>query len=412
MGDISLSDTEVLKFAIGNGMIDAALVRKMIEMQKRKELLAKHEYAMWQSVDGKWRTHVMDHGVRKILKRSTKEDLEDAIIDFMEELELNPILEDVFKEYNDGREEIGQISKASHMRYQQDFDRYYGPIRQRKIKSLSADELCEFMEKRTLELELTRKAFVNFRTITKGMFKRAYRKKLISFRVEEEVLDAIDLSESKFKKTAKEDYQEVFSEEEYERYVEFLTENPDKWNMALLLILVSGLRGGEVVTLKRDDLEEKGDFFVIRVHRTETRYKNDSGAYVYGVKDSPKTEAGNRSAVVPKQFKWLYGRLMSMGCSSDGWLFSHDGNRLTTNSLRRRQEINCKRLGFYHKSPHKGRKTYGSILLDNHVDSNMILQQMGHADLSTTERFYHRNMKNEQKKADILSSIELFGTKV
>ena len=61
----------------------------------------------------------------------------------------------------------------------------------------------------------------------------------------------------------------------------------------------------------------------------------------------------------------------------------HD-TRITTNSLRRRQELNCKRLGFYQKSPHKGRKTYGSILLDNNLDSNMIMQQMGHTDISTT----------------------------
>ena len=116
-----------------------------------------------------------------------------------------------------------------------------------------------------------------------------------------------------------------------------------------------------------------------------------------------------RKAVVPRQFGWIYD-IIIRNPDEEGYVFTNGGHRFTTNSLRRRQEVNCKKLGFYHKSPHKGRKTYGSILLDNHVDSNLILQQMGHTDLSTTERFYHRNMKDAQKKADIISGIDIFST--
>lgn len=38
----------------------------------------------------------------------------------------------------------------------------------------------------------------------------------------------------------------------------------------------------------------------------------------------------------------------------------------------------------------------------------MIIQQMGHTDISTTENHYHRNMKNIEKKADIISKIRIF----
>ena len=86
------------------------------------------------------------------------------------------------------------------------------------------------------------------------------------------------------------------------------------------------------------------------------------------------------------------------------------GERITTNCLRRRQELNCIRLGMKQRSPHKGRKAYGSILLDNGVDANLILQQMGHADIGTTERFYHRNMKDTERKAEIISDIGIFDT--
>jgi integrase len=268
---------------------------------------------------------------------------------------------------------------------------------------------------RVAELNLTSKAFCNFKTITKGMFKRAYRKKWVDFRVEEEVLEVIDLSEKKFRKIRKEDYQEVFSEEEYSEYVKFLSDNPDIWNLALLLILVTGLRGGEVVTLSYEDIELRDGFFAIKVHKTETRYKDKKGKYVYAVKEEPKSDAGLREAIVPRQFNWMYDAFRKAGnCTGTGFIFTNPktGNRCTTNSLRRRQERNCKQLNIYQKSPHKGRKTYGSILLDNKLDNNLIIQQMGHADISTTEIHYHRNMKNLEKKADLISRIPSFDIKI
>ena len=43
-----MTDAEMLKFAIENGIIDTALVREKIEMQKRQEILKAHPYDIWQ----------------------------------------------------------------------------------------------------------------------------------------------------------------------------------------------------------------------------------------------------------------------------------------------------------------------------------------------------------------------------
>lgn len=79
--------------------------------------------------------------------------------------------------------------------------------------------------------------------------------------------------------------------------------------------------------------------------------------------------------------------------------------RLTTNCIRKRQERNCSKLGFYKKSPHKIRKTYGSILLDHNIDNRMIMEPMGHTDISCTENYYHRNRRSIDAKSQILSNI-------
>ncbi|MBD5530240.1 MAG: tyrosine-type recombinase/integrase [Lachnospiraceae bacterium] len=67
--------------------------------------------------------------------------------------------------------------------------------------------------------------------------------------------------------------------------------------------------------------------------------------------------------------------------------------------------VRCEKLGIYKKSPHKLHKTYGSILLDHNIDNRMIVEQMGHTDISCTENPYHRNRRNLDAKSQILSSI-------
>ena len=45
---------------------------------------------------------------------------------------------------------------------------------------------------------------------------------------------------------------------------------------------------------------------------------------------------------------------------------------------------------------------------DNKIDDNLVIQQMGHVDISTTEEYYHRSMKSVERKAEILNEIPIF----
>lgn len=76
--------------------------------------------------------------------------------------------------------------------------------------------------------------------------------------------------------------------------------------------------------------------------------------------------------------------------------------------IRKRLYLSCRRLGIKKKSPHKLRKTYVSILLDNGVDKRLVQDVAGHAQISTSERNYHRNRKSDQKKEQILSNLPEF----
>lgn len=395
---------DMLQFIISNGMIDISDVQSRMDAMERKELLSKHPHTIWQGKDGKWYTYLSsEENTRKLIKRTTREALNDCIVKFYKAESENPTIKEVFEEWNNRRLELKKISDATHLRNKQIFNRHYKEFGNRRIKSLSVDELEDFLEEQIPEYNLTAKAFSNLKTVTRGFLKRAKKRKLINFSAEDVFVD-LDTSDVDFHKVIKEDYEEVFDEEEMSLMVRYLEQNLDAKNIGILLMFVTGIRVGELVALKHDVFD--GNTFKIR--RTETRYLLEEGKYAYDIKEYPKSEAGVRTVIIPEDYAWLSTKIRSLNPFGDYVFVDSQGKRMTTNCIRRRQERNCRKLDIYRKSPHKIRKTYGTILLDNNIDNRLIMGQMGHTDIMCTENHYHRNRKSIEKKSDILSAIPDF----
>jgi len=399
-----MNESEILKYATENGMINLSYVQEKIEMEKRKELLEKHPYKIWEGRDGKWYTYLPDETKGRVLKKRTSENaIENDIVEYWKSESENPTISEVFHEWNDRRLELRKISKATHLRNRQIFERHYSEFGCRKIKTASTEEFEDFLEEQISEKELTAKAFSNLKTVTRGLLKRAKKRKLISFNVEELFQD-LDTSETDFRKVIKEDYEEVFSEDEMPIMVDYLKENLDAKNIGILLMFATGIRVGELVALKHEVFD--GNTFKIR--RTETRYMGEDGKYVYDIKEFPKSEAGVRTVIIPDDYIWLCSKIKMLNPFGEYIFTDTNGKRMTTNCIRRRQEKNCKKLGIYRKSPHKIRKTYGTILLDHNIDNRLIMEQMGHTDIACTENHYHRNRRSIDAKSQILSSLPEF----
>lgn len=402
-----MNDNEILKYAIKNGMIDLPYVQEKINMEKRNELLEKHPYKIWEGKDGKWYTYLPDEKKGRVLrKRTSKNAIENDIVEYWKSELENPTISEVFHEWNDRRLELHKISNATHLRNRQIFERHYDEFGERKIKTVSAEEFGDFLEEQISEKELTAKAFSNLKTVTRGLLKRAKKHKFISFNVEELFQD-IDTSEADFRKVIKEDYEEVFSEDEMPIMIDYLKENLDVKNIGILLMFATGIRVGELVALKHEVFDDN----TFKIRRTETRYLGEDGKYIYAVKEFPKSEAGLRTVIIPDDYTWLCSKIRMLNPFGEYIFTDKNGKRLTTNCIRRRQERNCRKLGIYRKSPHKIRKTYGTILLDHNVDNRLIMEQMGHTDIACTENHYHRNRRSIDAKSRILSSLPEFQTK-
>ena len=400
-----MNNQDILKYAIEHGMINVSCIEEQINMNKRKELLEKHPYKIWKGSDGKYHTYLPDEDKKRVpRKRNTQKEIEDLIVEFWKEKQENPTVEEVFNEWNDRRVRLKKIKKATHFRYTQDFKRYYKEFGNRKIKSLEPEEIEDFLEEQISEYDLTAKAFSELKIITRGLLKRAKKRKLITFNVEA-IFQELDTSDSDFCKVIKEDYQEVFDEDEMPIMMEYLEKNLDIYNLAILLMFVTGIRIGEAVALKHSDF----DGCTFKIRRTETRYK-ENGKYVYDIDDYPKSPAGVRTVIIPKQYEWLANTIKKTNPFCE-YIFMKDGERMHTQTIRLRQKRICDKIKIYRKSPNKIRKTYGSILLDNHIDERLIIGQMGHTNILCTEQHYHRNRRGIERKQDILSSIPEFQSK-
>ncbi len=414
------SNAEILKYLQDQGRIDPDTIQCEMQMAEKTKYLDMHPYEIWKGSDESYCTYFPDETAKdgRVRRKSKdKKNLENLIIKFWKEKEEKVTVEDVFNEWNDRRLRLNQISHATYDRNVRVFKRHFTALRKREIKNLTVQEISDFLEEEIADKKLSAKSFSNLKGIAKGFLKRAQTRGLIKFSVNQMMMD-LDLSDSCFSRNEKVDEDDVFTEKEFIQLSSYLKEHPDIWNLGIMLILSSGVRVGELVTLKWSDFLDE-TYTQFRVNRTETYHsepdpdskknskKHTTMKNVYEVKESPKTLAGRRIVTIPDECIWILKELRKINPFGE-YIFMRDGKRMTANTIRARLYRVCEKIGIQKKSPHKGRKAYASILLDHGVDNAFIIAQLGHTDISCTETYYHKDRKSNATKSAIVNSIPEF----
>lgn len=394
------SQTEMLQFAIENGILDESTIQEKMIMNERKKYLEKHPYKIWQGKDEKWYTYLPDaDSGRKMKRLSTKKAIEDSIVDYYKELEVNPTIEMVFEEWINQKLEYNEIKKQTYDKYQTEFDRFFtnNPyvknFGKRKVKHVTEDDLENFIKTTIAKMELTQKAYSGMRILINGIFKKA--RKLTDISISSFMKD-LDISQRAFKKRIVRKENEVYQEGEAELLTDYLKSQKDDIRcQALLLIFQAGLRVGELCGLKESDIGEK----YIHVQRTEIKYKDVDGNWKIDVQEFPKSEAGDRYIIISESAMETINNVLRIRSNGE-FLFSENGKRVRSNGMRRKLMRCCEKAGVQYKSNHKIRKTYGTMLIDGGVDDSIVAEQMGHTDISTTRKYYYFSNKSEEKKRE------------
>lgn len=387
----NLSDAELLKYAIENGMIDTALVHEKIEMQKRKDLLSKHKYDIWEGSNGKWYTYLPDEKKGRILKkRNSQKDIEDLVIDYYKKLEETHYLEDVFLEWLEDKLAFGEIQKQTYDRYKTDFYRFFDnqEIAKCDIKYITEDDLELFIKQSIKEKGLTNKAYAGMRTIIIGIFQRAKKKKYTDISITQFFGD-LDISKRTFKKRIIRDEDSVFTDNEVSMIANFIMENPTLINLGILLAFQTGIRVGELAALKPSDVDKD----ILHINKTEVRYRGEDNKYVFEVRESAKTDASNRDVILGSDALRTLKMIERINPNGE-YLFMKDGERIKEKAFSVKITKICRYVGINERSMHKTRKTYATKLINAQVDERIIIKQLGHTDISCTKNFYYYNNKD------------------
>lgn len=401
---VELTEKELLNYAIENGIIDVHTIQTKIMMNERKKYLEMHESNIWQGADGKWRTYFQDatcKSGRRMVKRLTRESVDDAIVDFYKDKEEEPYIEQVFYQWVNSKLSYGEITKQSYDRYETDYHRFFDNSRISKVKfrHITEDMLEDFIKNTIHEMQLTSKTWSGLRILINGIFKYGKRKKYTIMSISQFMGD-LDLSSRAFAKKKKQG-KKVFTDEEVGNIVEYIYSKPASiTNFGILLAFQTGLRPGELVSLKWSDVGER-----LNVSKSEVRYKNDDGTYQLEIIDSTKTEAGMREVVLTDEARKILKQIRLLNPFGE-YIFMENGKRKTGKAFTNKMYRICDSIGIERRSLNKTRKTYATHLINGGVDEVIIKEQMGHTEIATTRKYYYfNNLKCADEERQIKNAI-------
>ena len=142
--------------------------------------------------------------------------------------------------------------------------------------------------------------------------------------------------------------------------------------LAVKLNFLLGLRVGEVVSIKWNDISENH----LHVIREEVRNQELGTCEVV---EHTKTHTDQYVLLVPKA-----AALLEKIDRQSEYIFTRNGERITSRQIAYVLEKYAERNGTRTKSTHKMRKTYASVLHTNGVPLDEIRAQLGHRDSQTT----------------------------
>lgn len=378
------------------------------EMKKinEKELLEnQHPYKIWEGKNGSWYTHLPPD--RKLLRKATYEKLIDALQDFYLEEQFSPTVQQVFDTWIVDKLSKQEIQPGSADRYQTDFFRFFvkSEFANRKIKSVSEDDLECFIRAQIALHGLSQKTFAGLRILIRGIWKKAKKDGYTSISITEFMGD-LDLSRNIFKKRVVERENEVFLEDELPSLTAYLNrEEASLWDLGVALILETGLRVGELSALQRADWDGG---YVLKVRRSESRFRDETGKNTLTVKDFTKTDAGMRDVLLSKQAQLILKRIVTLNPNGIFLFENQMGKRIRGNTFNKHLDIILRRLGMHHRSIHKARKTYGTRLIDGGCEDSLIMQQLGHTSVETTRKYYYfANSTRKHQLAQVQKALEL-----
>lgn len=403
------NENDILKYAIENGMINLQDVQKEIAMKKRENLLAQHPYSIWQGKDGKWRTRIPDPIMgKKMIKRTTREAVEDAIIEYIGNQDTVNIITFDMAYHNWRKTKDQLVTDNSTCHYDTDYRRYFenNDFAKTDITKITEEDIQVFMVDTIKRLNLCQKGAKTLFSYIRNTFKSAIinRKK---FDIELDCNPTEFLEAKMFypycntKKKSKD--QIIVSDDDMKMIWNKLQEDHAKCenyipSYAVEFAMLTGMRVGEIAGLKWDCVSDR----CILIDKSEKYNKKTKEYFIDSTKNCKEREFPMTSEI--KQLLTKVKRIeMEYGYISE-WVFSNENGRIHTSVISSCCKNKCLQLGIPTRGIHAFRKTLNSKLRCNGVSATVAASLLGHTE-DVNEQYYTFDVTGMEEKQKIVSSI-------
>lgn len=400
-----MTEAALLQFAMENGMLDVAQVQAQYVMKKRIEILERHKYKVWQGKDKKWRTYLpKQDGERQLVKRSTRESIEDVIIAFYEEGNLKKdvvTFETAYLRWRSVQDEL--VSPNTVAKYKSDYRRYFEgqEFVQKEIKKITVEDIklfvCRTIKGQGLCKEACKMLF--------GYISRTFESAVINKNIQKNPMDGLKVKDFyKYCQQSKKDAQSrLISEEDmfklYQQFREDYKNIPSYIpTYAVEFASLTGMRVGEIAALTWDCIQDSG----ILVKQSE---KYDRQKKVYYI-DATKNEK-ERLFPLTKEIRELLEQVKRVE-ERNGflceWVFANENGRINAPTISSCSKNKCRQLGIPEKGIHAYRRTLNSKIRYSGVSATVAASLMGHSEAVNNE-YYTYDVTGLEEKMRIVESI-------
>jgi len=359
-------------------------------------IFLKHPYSIYQGKDGRWRTYIVENGKRRMIVRKRREDLEEYLSTIYI-IDNSATIATLYPDWITFKRT--DVSEPTIRKYNDAWARHYTgeDIITTTVTDLKRIDIEIWANQQIDRYHLTRRGYNNMIVVIHGVLDYAVDTGIIDHNPSRD----IRIRRGKLKPERKKpDEEQVFSAAEllkikaacYQDFENDIYPVNSLVPLAVVFMLLTGLRVGELVVLQHDDIS--GDIMTIqRMYRIETHEVLDRTKGVYGTRQIPLPDEA--LSIISKCKAKQQARHIRTA-----YIFS------MTKKPAPYSEV-CKAFRKYGgKSSHKARKTYISTLIQAGININTVRQAAGHVDEVTTYRSYvYDRSDNDEKKQAIKDAI-------
>ena len=395
--NISAHDTNLLNYAYTEGIIDLDSVQQSYMASKKEIIRKNHIFSITppSASNSRWQTYYKGaDGKRRLIRAQSEDELINKLVPlYFSDAYIDKLtFEDLFKEWISYKTEISN-SPNTITRHKQRYKKYFesSPLHRMKIRYISELQLERECNQIVRSHHLSSKEWVNAKTILNGMYHYAVRQHYLEANPMERVEITVKFRQI-VKKTGR---TQTYNTEELSELNDYLDSmyatTGDTSFLAVRLNFMLGLRVGELVALRWEDIGEEHHIHIVREEvRDQTTNK-------YEVVDHTKTNTDRFVILVPKAED-----ILKCIPHTSEYIFTRDNKRLTSRQINYVLEKYAERNGHITKSSHKMRKTYASMLNAKGVPIDAIREQLGHSNLSTTYGYIY-NPLTEKETYDLIA---------